>query len=60
MRIQVLAGLALGALYGLSVAQTAAKPLRADRVVVLKRNRAHVYYSTVKRCRDCPQKNRCT
>jgi hypothetical protein len=24
------------------------------------RNRTHVYYSTVKRCRECPQKNRCT
>src|SRR5690348_18365082 len=24
------------------------------------RNRTHVYYSTVKRCRDCPQKSLCT
>jgi transposase len=24
------------------------------------RNRTHVYYSTVKRCRDCPQKSCCT
>ena len=24
------------------------------------RNRTHVYYSTVKRCRDCSQKSRCT
>jgi murein L,D-transpeptidase YafK len=39
MRIRVLAGLTLGALYGLSVAQTAAKPLRADRVVLLKNER---------------------
>src|SRR2546430_17627471 len=23
-------------------------------------NRTHVYYSTVKRCRECSQKNRCT
>ena len=23
-------------------------------------NRTHLYYSTVKRCRDCPQKNLCT
>jgi len=38
MRIRVLTVLMLGALYGLSVAQTAAKPLRADRVVVLKKN----------------------
>jgi murein L,D-transpeptidase YafK len=39
MRIRVLAGLTLGALYGLSVAQMAAKPLHADRVVVLKKER---------------------
>lgn len=39
MRIRVLAGLTLGALFGLSVAQTAANPLRADRVVVLKKER---------------------
>lgn len=39
MRIRVLAVLMLGALYGLSVAQTAANPLRADRVVVLKKER---------------------
>jgi len=39
MRIRVLAILMLGALYGLSVAQTAANPLRADRVVVLKKER---------------------
>src|SRR5207245_6872623 len=24
------------------------------------RNRTHVYYSTVKRCRECSQKSRCT
>ena len=24
------------------------------------RNRTHIYYSTVKRCRDCSQKSRCT
>jgi hypothetical protein len=24
------------------------------------RNRTHLYYSTVKRCRECSQKNRCT
>ncbi len=29
-------------------------------VGVNKRNRTHVYYSTVKRCRDCPQKIHCT
>ncbi len=39
MGIRVLAGLTLGALYGLSVAQTAAKPLRADRGVLLKKER---------------------
>ena len=39
MRIRVLTVLMLGALYGLSVAQTAANPLRADRVVVLKKER---------------------
>jgi len=39
MRIRVLPVLILGALYGLSVAQTAANPLRADRVVVLKKER---------------------
>jgi hypothetical protein len=29
-------------------------------VGINKRNRTHVYYSTVKRCRECPQKSRCT
>ena len=37
--------LELGALYGLSVAQTAAKPLRADRVVVLKKERTLQLFS---------------
>jgi murein L,D-transpeptidase YafK len=39
MRIRVLTALTLGALCGLSVAQTAARPLHADRVVVLKKER---------------------
>ena len=39
MRIRVLACLTIAALCGLSVAQTAAKPLGADRVVVLKKER---------------------
>ena len=39
MRIRVFVGLTLVALHGLSVAQTAANPLRADRVVVLKKER---------------------
>jgi len=34
------------------------KPLKY--VGVNPRNRTHLYYSTVKRCRDCPQKSRCT
>ena len=29
-------------------------------VGINKRNRTHVYYSTVKRCRECSQKSRCT
>ena len=29
-------------------------------VGINKRNRTHVYYSTVKRCRDCSQKSCCT
>jgi L,D-transpeptidase-like protein len=45
MGIRVLAGLTLGALYGLSVAQTAAKPLRADRGVLLKKERTLQLYS---------------
>ena len=45
MGIRVLAGLTLGALYGLSGAQTAAKPLRADRVVLLKKERTLQLYS---------------
>jgi murein L,D-transpeptidase YafK len=39
MRLRVLAGLMLGALYGLSVAQAPATSLSADRVVVLKKER---------------------
>ena len=39
MRIRVLAGLGVGLLSGLGMAQTAAKPLHADRVVVLKKER---------------------
>jgi murein L,D-transpeptidase YafK len=39
MRIRVLAGLSVGLLSGLGMAQTAAKPLHADRVVVLKKER---------------------
>ena len=34
------------------------KPLKY--VGINPRNRTHLYYSTVKRCRDCPQKSRCT
>jgi hypothetical protein len=34
------------------------KPLKY--VGINRRNHTHLYYSTVKRCRDCPQKNRCT
>jgi hypothetical protein len=29
-------------------------------VGINKRNRTHLYYSTVKRCRECSQKSRCT
>ena len=34
------------------------KPLKY--VGINPHNRTHLYYSTVKRCRDCPQKSRCT
>ena len=34
------------------------KPLKY--VGINPRNRTHLYYSTVKRCRDCSQKSRCT
>src|SRR5215831_12241887 len=34
------------------------KPLKY--VGINKRNHTHLYYSTVKRCRECPQKDRCT
>jgi len=34
------------------------KPLKY--VGINKRNHTHLYYSTVKRCRDCAQKSRCT
>jgi len=34
------------------------KPLKY--VGISRRNRTHLYYSTVKRCHDCPQKSRCT
>jgi transposase len=34
------------------------KPLKY--VGINPRNRTHLYYSTVKRCRDCPQKSLCT
>jgi len=34
------------------------KPLKY--VGISRRNRTHLYYSTVKRCHDCPQKMRCT
>ena len=34
------------------------KPLKY--VGINPRNRTHLYYSTVKRCRDCPQKSGCT
>ncbi len=34
------------------------KPLKY--VGINAHNRTHLYYSTVKRCRDCPQKGRCT
>jgi len=34
------------------------KPLKY--VGINPRNRTHLYYSTVKRCGDCPQKSRCT
>lgn len=34
------------------------KPLKY--VGINPHNRTHLYYSTVKRCRDCPQKNLCT
>jgi len=39
MRIRVLTGLGIGLLCGLVSAQTPAKPLHADRVLVLKRER---------------------
>jgi len=39
MRIRVLTGLGIGLLCGLLWAQTAARPLHADRVVVLKKER---------------------
>jgi hypothetical protein len=34
------------------------KPLKY--VGINPHNRTHLYYSTLKRCRDCPQKSRCT
>src|SRR5207244_3765237 len=34
------------------------KPLKY--VGISRRNRTHLYYSTVKRCHDCPQKSHCT
>jgi transposase len=34
------------------------KPLKY--VGISTRNRTHLYYSTVKRCHECPQKSRCT
>jgi len=42
----------------LGFAEFVTKPLKY--VGINPRNRTHLYYSTVKRCRECSQKSRCT